>query len=184
MGAGMAGRLVIVLSFLAMPCIVEAAPFEVPVVTVCDILQNASAYNGHVVIVVGRYGGTDEGAWLDADCPQEFVQNGIERHASIALTDVMEQKDPPSLPHRFRWNQALLSKRVSALIPSTVLHSVPRLHYRDRWAAIFGRFETRPLLSKRDGFGHMAGSPARLIWQARGIHIFHVKSEHWVVSKD
>jgi hypothetical protein len=179
----MDGYLVLAFGVLVMPCIAEATPLEVPVLTVCDVLQNASAYNGQTVVVVGRYGGTDEGAWLDADCPQKFVQNGIEWHASIALTDFMEQQAPPSLPRGFRWDRALLSKEVSALMPSTALQALPRLHYRDQWAAIFGRFETRPLLSKSDGFGHLAGSPARLIWPARGIHIFHVKSEHWVVSK-
>ena len=179
----MDGHLVLAFGVLMMPCIVEAMPFEVPVVTVCDILQNASAYNGQTVVVVGRYGGTDEGAWLDADCPLKFVQNGIEWHASIALTDVMEQWAPPSLPTGFRWDQALLSKEVSVLMPSTVLHALPRLHYRDHWAAIFGRFETRPLRSKRDGYGHLGGSPARLIWPAKGIHIFRVESEHWVLDE-
>jgi hypothetical protein len=164
------------------PCVADTKP-TVPVVTVCDLLRDSSVYNGSTVAVVGRYGGTDEGVWLDADCPQKLVQNGIEWHASIALADMMAQSAPPSVPKGFDWNKRLLREKVAELKPSTHLHAIPEYHYRDQWAAAFGRFETRPLRSKTDGYGHLGGSPARLVCPEKGVRIVHLPSEHWVVSK-
>jgi len=172
-------RLAFALIVLVIPSIADDT-LELPVITVCEVLKDMSAYNGQTVIVVGRLGGSSEGSWLDADCPQRVVQNGIEWDTIIALADVRGQAEPPSLSKGFHWNDQLLLKKVSELKPMTVLQAVPKIHYRDEWAAVFGRFETHPLDSREDGFGHLAGSPARLIWPEKGVHILHAKAQRWV----
>jgi len=174
-------RLVIAVYALAVAGVAANVP-DIPVVTVCDVMSNMSAYNGRTVIVVGRYGHSMEGAWLDATCPNSIVENGMEWGNDIALIDMSAQGEPPDFPKRFRWNDRLLGKKVSELKPSTELRENARYQYRDEWAAVFGRFETRPLRSRADGYGHLAGSPARLVWPDNGVHIFHLRSERWVAS--
>jgi hypothetical protein len=175
----MAFRLVFALIVLVIPCIADVIT-EIPVITVCDVLKNMSVYNGQEIIVVGRLVGTSEGSWLGAECPQKVVQNGTEWDTVITLADIMAQSEAPSFFKGFHWNDQLLLKKVSELKPMTVLHAVPQIHYRDEWAAVFGRFETHPLQSRGDGFGHLNGSPARLIWPEKGVHILHTKAQRWV----
>jgi hypothetical protein len=176
----MALSVVFALIALVIPCIADATS-DTPVITVCQVMQNMSAYNGQTVVIIGRLAGSMEGSWLDADCPQQIVQNGIEWHTDIALAYIMTHNEPPpALSKGFDWNEQLLLKKVAELRPMTVLHAIPRLRYREEWAAVFGRFETHPLQSLADGFGHLNGSPARLIWPEHWVHILHVKAQRWV----
>jgi len=68
----MVGRLVLALSVTALWSIADDRA-DIPVITVCDVMRNMSAYNGRTVIVVGRYASSMEGAWLDAKCPNKIV---------------------------------------------------------------------------------------------------------------
>ena len=145
----------------------------VPVVTVCEALQDLSRYNGMVVIVVGRSGGTNEGSWLSEDCERKIVTEGY-TWANIISTAYgrSEVKPPPILPADFRWDEALLATKLKEIQQITQLRIQKNHRYDDRWVAIFGRFEARLLLQvlvagtgtlMGYGFGHGNQAPAQLI---------------------
>jgi hypothetical protein len=78
----------------------------VPVVTVCEALHDLSRYNGMDVIVIGRFGGTNEGSWLSEDCERKIVTDGY-TWANIISTSYSrsEVQPPPILPTAFRWQR-------------------------------------------------------------------------------
>ncbi len=54
-----------------------AAPSEaLPVITVCEALEDLSRYNGKSVVIVGRSSYTNEGSWLTEDCKHKIVTEG------------------------------------------------------------------------------------------------------------
>ena len=156
---------------------------DISVYTVCEIMKNLAAYNGKTIIVVGRVSSTGEGVWLDQACPEKLVTNGYEWSTSIWLSYTIGVTDsPPSLPRTFRWNNKLLSTKLAEVSKTTSLRVYPEYHYSDRWAAVFGRLETRFPLDPTEypgqfsgrshpaGLGHLNGSPAQLISPRNGYH--------------
>ena len=72
---------------------------EVPVLSVCEVLDNRVAYNGTTVIVVGRVVRTMEGEWLDQDCDHKVLIDGYEWHFIISLSYLGSiAKPPPAKP--------------------------------------------------------------------------------------
>ena len=72
----------------------------VPVVTVCEALHDLGRYNGKSIVLVGRFGSTDEGSWLSEDCERKIVTNGY-TWADIISTTYPRSKvePPPGLPN-------------------------------------------------------------------------------------
>jgi hypothetical protein len=137
---------------------------DVPVLTVREVLQNRERYNGKSVVVVGRLVGTMEGAWLDQEPANRITIDGNQWGFIISLTYVVgEVEPPPSLPKDFKWDRKLLYKKLSEVQKTTKLEVIQPHEYRERWSAIFGRFETSIPLSEGNAFGHLNGSPAQLI---------------------
>lgn len=143
---------------------------NVSILSVCEVMNDLLLHNGQTVIVVGRFGRSDEGSWLDQDWSTKPIVNGLEWHASIALVDMMPSAEPPPTPKHFRWDTQLLLSKLMEVKPTTTLQTFK--HCSDKWAAIYGRLETRPLRYRYDGFGHLGGSPARLIFPQNGIYYF------------
>ena len=146
---------------------VPAVP-DVPVVTVCDALNNLAKYKDKSIIVVGRSTGTMEGQWLSADCEKKLVTDGFTWSDSISLSLHGKTEQLPELPDRFEWDAKLIALKLKEVQQTTRLRQS-----REGWVAIFGRLETRvpPIVVRRGGgelmgygFGHLAGSPAQLIW--------------------
>jgi hypothetical protein len=142
---------------------------EIPVVTVCDVLNDLAKYKDKSLIMVGRTTGTIEGQWLSADCEKKLVTDGFTWSDSISLTFIVDKTDPPPhLPDQFTWDMKVVAVKLKEVQRTTRLRGD-----REGWLAIFGRFETRvpPIVVRRAGgelmgygFGHLAGSPAQLIW--------------------
>jgi hypothetical protein len=142
---------------------------EIPVATVCDVLNDLAKYKDKSLIVIGRTTGTMEGQWLSADCEKKLVTDGFTWSDSISLSLHGKTEQPPKLPDRFEWDAKLIAAKLKEVQQTTRL----RQGGREGWVAIFGRFETRvpPIVVPRAGgelmgygFGHLAGSPAQLIW--------------------
>jgi hypothetical protein len=142
----------------------------IPVVTVCEVLNDLGRYNGKSIIVIGKESGTMEGSWLTADCEKKLVTDGFTWDDSISLSYVRGTVEPlPPLPDRFKWNTKLVTVKLQEIQRTTKLRPRPE---NDRWFAIFGRLETRlPPQTFRDpkgilegyGFGHLNSSPAQVI---------------------
>lgn len=81
----------------------EKQKADIPVVTVCEALQDRSLYNGKAIIVVGRFVGTMEGTWLDENCERKIVTDGYTWINAISTTYVASDVEtPPSLPKEFK----------------------------------------------------------------------------------
>jgi hypothetical protein len=149
---------------------------DIPVVTVCEALQDRSLYNGKAIIVVGRFVGTMEGTWLSENCEHKIVTDGYTWDNSISTAYVVsEVEPPPSLPKGFKWDKELLANKLKELQKTTKLQVLKEYNYSDKWVAIFGRFETQSPLVGRFGFGHLNGSPAQLISSVKGYHELKAK---------
>jgi hypothetical protein len=152
----------------------------VPVVTVCEALHDLSRYHGKSIVVVGRFGSTDEGSWLSEDCERKIVTNGYTWADTISTTySSSEVESPPGLPKGFKWNRELLTKKLKDVQKTTKLQVLKEDNYSDKWVAIFGRFETRlPLQVVTGGsgklmgygFGHLNTAPAQLISDEAGFY--------------
>ena len=166
-------RAALAITLAALPGFVLGQPSDIPVVTVCEVMKELPAYNGKTIVVVGRFGSTDEGAWLSEDCTQQLVIKGHEWSNSISLSDTVgSTQPPPSLPKAFRWNKNMLFKKLTQVKSTTVLRVYPEFHYSDKWLALYGRLETHVPLETLDGFGHLNGSPAQLISPQDGVYRF------------
>jgi hypothetical protein len=171
------GRLEIaasILLFVGTASFVLAVDESPPVVAVCEVLKDLSRFEGKSVVVVGRFSHTDEGAWLDAECGFKVQNAGKEFQPSISVSYASaEFSPPPPRPAGFRWDVALLQRKLDQLKPTTKLRVLPDLHYQDEWVAAFGRLEThlpRTIPMRRSdvrveifGFGHESSSPAQLV---------------------
>ena len=156
----------------------SAASANIPVLTVCEALNDADQYEGKSVIIVGRTASTIEGRWLTEDCGRKFVRGNREFDAQISTFYFVGDFAPaPPLPDGFKWDKRLLQQKLTQVKQTTELHTYKDRRYNDRWYAMFGRLETH--LPRRifttnkteaytDGFGHQSGSPAQLVSPGNG----------------
>ena len=151
----------------------------IPVLTVCEALGELSRHNGQSVVVVGRFGYTDEGSWLSEDCERKIVTDGYTWASSISTAYLASKEEtPPDLPKGFTWETKILRAKLTSVQKTTKLTTYKKLNYSDKWVAIFGRFETRLPLQVVDvrgtlrgiGFGHLGEAPAQLISGEKGYH--------------
>jgi hypothetical protein len=157
----------------------------VPVVTVCEALQDRELYNGKAIVVVGRLASTDEGSWIGEDCERKIVTDGYTWANIISTTYARSQVEPPpGLPKEFKWDTGLLTNKLKDVQKTTKLEVLKEYNYSDRWVAIFGRFETRSPLQAVSGgrgqlmgygFGHLNSAPAQLISGEKGFHELKAK---------
>jgi hypothetical protein len=150
---------------------------DIPILTVCEVLQNLNLYNGKSLIVIGKAVATDEGSWICAECESSIITDGYTWGNFISTRYILRRSaPPPSLPQNYRWDdEALLTK-----LKTLKGYSAP-LDANERIAAMFGRLETRvppqvvqyPNGSVKGlGFGHQSSSIAQLI--SCGVNCYHL----------
>jgi hypothetical protein len=140
-------------------------------VTVCEVLDHLSDYNGKVVAVVGRFSYRRNGAWLDvAKCAAGKLSTG-DRQWPYALWLDYDPAQAPKPPSVLAVDSALLVKKLREVKAVTSLNHFPfgSSEY-DNWAVAYGRVETRPELlaappaaAHAKGFGYGASSAAQLV---------------------
>jgi hypothetical protein len=141
---------------------------SVPVLTVCDALENLQTYNGKTVIIVGRSSTTGEGSWLDQECDRKLVTQSFTWPSSISTAYIKRTTaPPPKLPEGFSWDVEALKQKLESVKKKT------RLRPDDVWLALYGRLETHDKLQVAlcgggrlcgVGFGHLSASPAQLVY--------------------
>ena len=150
--------------------------FDLPVLTVCEALNDRNQNDGKTLVVVGKLVSTMEGSWLVEDCGQQIVISGHKWNNAISLTYILGAvRPPPKLPKKFRWDASVLQARLQAKLKqvqsSTTLEVLPQYHYTDSWFAVFGRFEIEVGgEGMPHGFGHLDGALAQLIADRAGSH--------------
>jgi hypothetical protein len=147
----------------------SASTDRIPVLTVCEALQDLSAYNNKSLIVIGRFVKTSEGTWITDDCERKIVTDGYTWDNLIwAVYIAGVTEPPPSLPANFHWDNELLMKKA---VTSKDYNKYPD---HKGWIAMFGRLEAKipPEAYKNftgeirgRGFGHLGGAIAQFISQ-------------------
>jgi hypothetical protein len=157
----------------------EAAEPALQPVTVCEVLQDLSAYDGKVVAVVGRFSSRQVGRWLgQQQCAHKLMIGGQEwPHAFWVAYDPADAPKPPAV---LTVDAALLAQKLRAVKLGTSLTKFPfgSPDY-DNWAVVYGRIETRKDLltvtasgTRKNGFGYGESSPARLVCHGDAVVIF------------
>jgi hypothetical protein len=139
-------------------------------VTVCEVLQDLSAYDGKVVALVGRFSFRQSGRWLgEQKCAHKLLI--ADREWPNALWLDYNPASAPKAPAVLAVDSALLAQKLGAVKLGTSLTRIPfgSADY-DAWAVVYGRIETRkdllivtPTGTRRNGFGYGESSPARLV---------------------
>jgi hypothetical protein len=98
--------------------------------------------------------------------------------ATVSLTYVVSRNaPPPQLPKGYVVDQGILQQKLAQLKRTTRLRTYEDHRYDDQWTARFGRLEARlpPQAGYADGYGHLNGSPAQLVWPMEGVLLLENK---------
>jgi hypothetical protein len=166
--------------FLIFVCpLIEGAEPSVQPVTVCEVMQNLSGYDGKVVAVVGRYSSRTTGRWLgEQKCGQKLVIG--DQQWPNALWLAYDPASAPQPPAVLAVDATVLAQKLRTVKLGTLL---TKLRFGssdyDNWAVVYGRVETRKDLvtvtasgTRKNGFGYGASSPARLVFHGDAVVIF------------
>lgn len=139
---------------------------NVPVLKVCELLDNVSAYDGKPLIVLGHYRSWAEGVVLEETC------NGTPQ--SIWLDYYKPGELPPlDVPDYLQHKATIIGKLPAQ--ESLEVDILVDCQYSGLWAAIFGRFATNqslpinPRTGKKIGFGHLEGWQTQLTYSSAGF---------------
>jgi hypothetical protein len=140
-------------------------------ITVCEALKDLKLYNGKMIAIIGRFGATMEGRWLsDDDCAQKLISKGY------IWPDGLWLKYDPSSPTAFSTemlvDMQVANRKLEEIKTRTQLHDS-----HSAWAIVYGRLETHRKLkppkesngSGGNGFGHLGGTPAQLVFKQKDI---------------
>jgi hypothetical protein len=148
-------------------------------VTVCEVLQDLSAYDGKVVAIVGRFSFRGNGRWLgEQSCGRKLVIG--EQEWPSAFWVAYDPASAPKPPAVLAVDSVLLVQKLRAVKLAT---SLTRFRFGstdyDSWAVIYGRVETRKDLvevtaggTRKNGFGYGESSPARLVCHGDAVVVF------------
>lgn len=160
------------------PLAVGAEPALQPV-TVCEVLQDLSAYDGKVVAVVGRFSSRQTRRWLgEQKCGHKLVTG--DQEWPNAFWVVYDPAAAPQPPPVLAVDATLLAQKLRAVKLGTALS---KLRFGspdyDNWAVVYGRVETRKDLvtstagaARKNGFGYGESSPAQLVCHGDAVVIF------------
>ena len=171
-------RFAIFFTFFCCPLLIAAEPPLRPV-TVCEVMQDLSAYDGKVVAVVGRFSSRQTGRWLgEQKCPQKLLAGGQEWPDAFWLD--YDPATAPKPPAVLAVDAPLLAQKLREVKLGTALTKLPfgSSDY-DNWAVVYGRVERRkdlvvttPAGARKNGFGYGNSSPARLVCHGDAVVIF------------
>ena len=171
-------RLGILLSLLYC-AVAQAAEPRLQPVTVCEVLQDLSAYDGKVAAVVGRFSYRQGGRWLgEQKCARKLVTGDQEWPNAFWVE--YNAADAPKPPAVLAVDSALLAQKLRDVKIGTALTRLPfgSSDY-DAWAVVYGRIETRKDLvvsapggARKNGFGLGSSSPARLVCHGEAVVVF------------
>ena len=140
--------------------------------TVCEALKNRKLYNGKMIAVIGLWSPTDEGFWIVDECVQKI------RTGDYVWSDDISLEYDPSAPSAFR-GEMPLDIVVTGKEIEEMKGRIKSRTDKVEWAVVYGRFETREELQTvvagdgktvyGAGFGHLNGSPARVVYKDKDI---------------
>jgi hypothetical protein len=150
---------------------------ELPTISVCDALHNASQYNGKIVALRG-YFRPGHGGWINGDCKEQITTvSGLKWP-----NDIWVLGPRSAAMHALSFD---LDERAMEEMRDKLSREI-KDRERDRiWVTYIGLFETWDNLKTAEykdargnprlaGFGHLGGSPAQLfIKTAKDVTVEH-----------
>lgn len=132
-----------------------------PVIPICDLFQNLSAWKGKRVAVRGEFLTTMEGAWISGRCKGGFFTDGYRWPVSLTFRSPAYYSSETSKLYDPKWPEALASGKELAGRFSVVKTAtfVGLLRMRSEYFAYCGENGTY----SANGFGHLSGAAAELI---------------------
>jgi hypothetical protein len=170
--------IVLMMALLSGTLLYGAEPTLQPV-TVCEVLQDLSAYDGKVVAMVGRFSFRQNGRWLgEQNCDRKLVI--AEQQWPNAFWVAYDPASAPKPPAVLTVDGVLLAQKLRAVKQAT---SLTKFRFGstdyDSWVVIYGRVETRKDLvlataggTRKNGFGYGESSPARLVCHGDAVVMF------------
>ena len=126
------------------PVAVVAQDAPLKPVTVCDVLKDPKAYDGHAVAVLGRFSYRAEGRWIAEDgCNISGARDGPEPSGMIWLS--YSPESAPRMPAGYQVDGAAAAEEIKLVKKHTTLEKFRfgSSDY-DRWAVVFGRIKVEP----------------------------------------
>lgn len=135
-------------------------PATLPVIPICDLFQNLSAWKGKRVAVRGEFVSTMEGAWISGRCRGGFVTNGYRWPVFLTFGEPAYYSTETAKLYDTKWppvpeGEEALEGRFSVVKTATF---VGLLRMRSEYSAVCredGSYIT-------NGFGHLNGAAAEL----------------------
>jgi ankyrin repeat protein len=136
-------------------------PSTLPVIPICDLFQNLSAWKGKRIAVRGELVGTMEGTWISGRCKGGFVTNGYRWPVFLTFggpayysseTGKLQETKWPAVPE----GEEALEGRFSVVKTATF---VGLLRMRSEYTALCRPDGTY----LGNGFGHLNGAAAELL---------------------
>lgn len=135
-------------------------PGTLPVIPICDLFQNLSAFKGKRIAVRGEFVTTMEGAWISGRCKGGFVTNGYRWPVSLTFEESAYYSSVTAELDATKWppvpeGEKALEGRYSVVKTATF---VGLLRMRSGYSAVCqedGSYFT-------NGFGHLNGAAAEL----------------------
>lgn len=135
-------------------------PSSLPVIPICDLFQNLTAWKGKRVAVRGELAGTMEGTWISGRCKGSFVTNGYRWPVSLTFGELRHYSTENTKLYATQWpsvpkEEEALEGRFSVVKTGTF---VGLLRMKSEYSAVCtedGSYITY-------GFGHLGGAAAEL----------------------
>lgn len=148
----------------------SAHPNDIPVLTVCEVLQKRESHDGRPVVVVGEFRRSPEGTWIAGKCDPPVVSAG---YTWASLVWIAHQNGDARLP-AFAWDKTAILRAIQADNSKDDLVTISACHATAAKVAAYGIFESKARLPVRIygtgemlgvGYGHLGQAPAQLLIQ-------------------
>jgi len=135
-------------------------PATLPVIPICDLFQNLTAWKGKRIAVRGQFVTTMEGAWISGRCKGAFVTNGYRWPVFLTFGEPAHYSPENAKLYATQWppvpeGERALEGRYSVVKTATF---VGLLRMKSEYSAVCredGSYIT-------NGFGHLGGAAADL----------------------
>ena len=125
--------------FLSLALLLASAPSQAKTekrpsdfVTVCEVLGDRGAYDGHVVALIGRWSSTDEGFWLASD-REDSVKTGDYVWSSIIFL-AYDSSSPSIFSNGPKLDYVAANRRIAEMVARSKTATDKR-----EWVVVYGR---------------------------------------------
>ena len=167
------GAVLTIFALLRLVCVDNQGQTPLRPVAVCDVLRDLQAFSGKTVALIGRSTGTEEGWWLDEDCPRKLKTGDFEWRDMAWLQ--IDNSSESAFAGRMVIDSLSLRAKLTEIRNRTELRST-----KETWAIVYGKVDARDKLETAtystgqivsNGFGHLNGAPFQLVYRKGDVRL-------------